>query len=34
MICKSSDEINDIILPTSINVRNSKCLHNDKYIRY
>ena len=34
MVCKSSDEINVIILPTSVDVHSLKCLNNDKYISY
>lgn len=34
MVCKCSDEINVIILSTSVDVRKSKCLNNDKFIRY
>jgi hypothetical protein len=34
MVCKPPDEINVIVLPTSVDVYKSKCLHNDKYIRY
>lgn len=33
-VCRSSDEINVIMLPTSVDVHSLKCLHNDKYIRY
>ena len=34
MVCKSSDEINVIMPPTSVDVHSLKCLNNDKYISY